>query len=654
LDTRYQTITEFKAYLERRFPCSRTSKDYVCDIQLFAAFCHKPWLEVSMTDIDAFVDQQRQQGLSNATIRRRVASLKVFFDFIAEEQGDLTIPNPVRFKRHAGKKAKTLPRDLTNQQIVDLWSVISSERDRAWFALMLRAGLRVGEVVSLGLEDILSQPEANQPARVRVCGKGQKERVVLLTSDAYEVVQEWLTIRPQSEHLTVFLNQRRKPLTVNGIEWLLNQYGKQANIKVTPHKLRHTFARQLTEGGMPLTSLSKLLGHSQVTTTQIYTAGADPQLAKAYQQAMAELESQDPSDLNPQPDMTPPPPVEPVVEPPQPDWQAWSPDLPDGLRQTTVAFVQHRYPTWKPQRRREWAMNLLVTFRNFWLWQLSHRPISHPTELTLADLQQYQTDQIAADKRNSTIRRCLDDLLALLRRLADHGEPVAPAIFRLSRLPRPQSLPRHLSESDSQTLSAYMRKRLDSDDPLLRLENSCFFILAHSGLRARELVDLVGQDLDLFGKRLWVRQGKGLRDRVVYLSDTTQLALTRYLATTQPSAIQPLLVRPDGKPITYSWLRRHISDLGQTAGGIVVSPHILRHTLATRLLNAGMKITRIQKILGHDNLSTTMIYAHVLDSTVEADYQQAMRQIESKDQPLSQTPQLVTDWPIPQIVEEVV
>jgi site-specific recombinase XerD len=99
-----------------------------------------------------------------------------------------------------------------------------------------------------------------------------------------------------------------------------------------------------------------------------------------------------------------------------------------------------------------------------------------------------------------------------------------------------------------------------------------------------------------------------------------------------------LWLRPDGRPLTSTWLYRCIVALGLAAGQIKVSPHRLRHTLATRLLNTGMDITRIQKLLGHDHLNTTMIYARVLDRTLQTDYQQAMVKIEA---------QLVSNWPIP-------
>lgn len=78
-------------------------------------------------------------------------------------------------------------------------------------------------------------------------------------------------------------------MSANGIEWLLRHYGQGVDLDVTPHQLRHTYARQLLEGGMPLPSLGKLLGHAQLSTTEIYTAGADPSLVEAYQTAMTHL-----------------------------------------------------------------------------------------------------------------------------------------------------------------------------------------------------------------------------------------------------------------------------------------------------------------------------------------------------------------------------
>lgn len=119
-----ESIAQFAQYLIRRFPGRRTAIDYVSDVRQFAAVCSKPWRMVTLQDIDAFVDQQRAAGLSPATVQRRVAALKTFFDFRAEDSGDLRWPNPVRFKRHAGKQPHRLPRDLTDEQLERLAAVV--------------------------------------------------------------------------------------------------------------------------------------------------------------------------------------------------------------------------------------------------------------------------------------------------------------------------------------------------------------------------------------------------------------------------------------------------------------------------------------------------------------------------------------------------
>jgi site-specific recombinase XerD len=658
---RQESIVRFEQSLKRRFPDRRTPIDYVSDIRQFAAHCSKPWREVTVLDIDAFVDQQRAEH-SQATVQRRVAALKSFFDFLAEETGDLSWPNPVRFKRHGGKLPQRLPRDLSDETVERVWQAISAPRDRAWFVLMWRAGLRVGEVVDLKLTDLLSPAGADHPARLRVLGKGRKERMVLLTAEAEAVVLAWLAVRPSSELPQVFLNERGQPLKPNGLLWLLHRYGEQVGVEVTPHQLRHTFARQTVEAGLPLTSLSKLLGHAQVETTQRYSAGADPELSQLYQQTMTHLTAgpaappEPPAPpLNPAPaaptpvEPTPLPPaaLRPLTPPPLPKWEAWASHLPQPLRQVGLAYVQRRLPHWSPLRQRTQALKYLGDFQRFWDWQLARRPLTQPADLHLADLQAYQSQRVSREGVTATtVNRVICYVLTALREQAEAGVPVDAAVFRLRPLPEPQRLPRYLPESDCQRLETFVQARLDSPDPLIRLENACFLVLAQTGLRASECVYLEVGDLDLPGRRLLVRQGKGRKDRVVYLSDLAVLAVTRYLGSTSRPAHAPLWVRPNGRPLRYEWLASHITALGLAAGVVEVSPHRLRHSLATRLLNAGMDLTRIQKLLGHTQLSTTQVYAQLLDATLEADYRRAMTKIEQHSPPLSHQPVAVEDWPV--------
>ena len=640
---------EFEKYLQRRFPERRTPVDYLSDLRQFRSVCQKAWREVDLRDIDQFVDQQRAGGLKSATIRRRVAALKTFFDFLAEESGDLSWPNPVRFKRHAGKAEKRIPRDLHDAEIEQVWQKISASRDRAWFALMVRAGLRVGEVVDLKLSDLLNRPEGEKPARIRVYGKGRKERIVLLSADAYTVLSEWLSERGESPLENVFLNERGQFLSANGIEWLLKGYGRAAGFHLTPHQLRHTYARQLTEAGMPLTSLGKLMGHSQISTTQIYTAGADPKLAQAYHEAMSRVEqvkvsSEQPGDLR-KSELSQPGPIIERAEGPAPDWEAWGRHLPKSIREASLDYVKRRWAAWPAAKRRLRAMNLLIELKNLWNWFLAYRPITAPGQIGLKDLWAYQTDQQAKGLAAGTINRRFDYAIGIIRELAEQDQTVDQSVFRIQYIPRPESLPRHLSAEESQRLENYILGRLDTTDLTLRLENACLLVMLHSGLRVGECIDLRLQDLDLPSKRLIVREGKGQRDRLVYLSENACQALQLYLCSVQRQPGDFIWLQKNGKPLSTESMRHRIARIGAAVGIEHLHPHRLRHTCATRLLNAGMDIVQIQKLLGHENLNTTMIYARVQDATVEADYHRFISEIEKQRIPLSGRPIAANNWP---------
>jgi len=642
-------LLEFEKYLQRRFPGRRTPVDYLSDLRQFRNFCQKAWREIDMHDIDQFVDRQRLDGLKSATIRRRVASLKTFFDFMAEESNDLSWPNPVRFKRHAGRPEKRVPRDLHDDDIEQVWQKISSARDRAWFALMVRAGLRVGEVVDLKLKDILNKPEGEKPAHIRAFGKGRKERTVLLSADAYAVLSEWLSERGESSLEYVFLNERRQQLSANGIEWLLKGYGRKAGFHLTPHQLRHTYARQLTEAGMPITSLGKLMGHSQISTTQIYTAGADPKLAQAYHEAMSRVEEvklplEQSGDLR-KSGLSQPGPIIERAEGPVPDWQAWGNHLPKLIREASLDYIKRRWAAWPAAKRRDRAKNLLVEIKNLWNWFLEYRPITWPGDIGLKDLWAYQTDQQAKGLAAGTINRRFDYVIGIIRELAEQDQPVDQSVFRIRYIPRLESLPKHLSPEESQRLENFILKRLNTANFNLRLENACILVMLHSGLRVGECVDLHLQDLDLPGKRLIIREGKGQRDRLVYLSESACQAIHLYLQAVPRQPGDFIWLQENGQPFSTGSMRHRVVKIGIAVGIEHLYPHRLRHTCATRLLNAGMDIVQIQKLLGHEDLNTTMLYARVHDATVEADYRQFTNKIEKQRVPLSNLPIPADNWP---------
>jgi hypothetical protein len=170
--------------------------------------------------------------------------------------------------------------------------------------------------------------------------------------------------------------------------WLLHRYGDQVGLELTPHQLRHTFARQTVEAGLPLASLGKLLGHAQLETTQRYTAGADPALYQVYQATMTRLTAGPGAASEPpappvSPTPPPPPPalpapaaavaptplppaaLHPLVPPPLPDGETWASHLPQPLRQVGLVYVQRRLPNWSPLRQRMQALKYLGDFQRF-------------------------------------------------------------------------------------------------------------------------------------------------------------------------------------------------------------------------------------------------------------------------------------------------
>ena len=143
-----------------------------------------------------------------------------------------------------------------------------------------------------------------------------------------------------------------------------------------------------------------------------------------------------------------------------------------------------------------------------------------------------------------------------------------------------------------------------------------------------EVEELRLEDLDLAGQRLSVRNGKGLKDRTVYLTDSVLLAMQEYLGMRGEGSGDHVFLSRNA-PLSKDYIRSRLKTIG-TRIGVKVYPHRLRHTCATQLLNAGCRITSIQAFLGHKKLNTTMIYARAYDQTVAEDYFAAMSRVEQR------------------------
>jgi len=628
----------FGRYLQRRYGDRSTPKHYLHDVELFIRLvgCKAPET-VTISDIDQFVDSQMKKHLKPATINRRIASLHTFFEYLASEEPDKPWPNPVNRRRHCVKQGSSLPRDASEVEVATLFDQIDDARDQAMFGLMVGAGLRVGEVVALQCDDIEAPEQPEQAVRLRVLGKGQKERIVWVTPYWYAVLEQWLAQRPEVETGHLFLNQHERPLSVAGVQYRLRQYCERAGIHLSCHPLRHTFARRLAEQRMPTESIGQLLGHAQLTTTQRYTAGADPDLRDVFLETMNVLEEQAPV---PAPSLAALPRTTPPAEKANPQALAQAISrldaLPQWLQEPLTAYLNHRWPRWQAHRAADNVSTLSYQLLQIWRWFVDEQSISAWESLQRSDVEAWLDAREAAGIQVNTRRTQLTSLFGCLRFAEEQGLLVAANIFRIPYPARPQPLPRYLHEDEYRRLVQTVYEQTDGDTPRGALDRAWFLTLAHTGIRTCELLNLRLGDVDFSGQRLFIRGSKNLHERIVFLTPILSAAFAHYL-TLRPQTEHDHLWIDKAEPLTAGRVRYCVQRWGQTAQ-VTVSPHRLRHTLATQLVNQGMPLPSLAKLLGHRSLNTTQHYARLFEQTVKVQFESAFAQIEG----------LVVDWPIPQ------
>jgi site-specific recombinase XerD len=284
-------IERFVNWVRRRNPQARTWKDYGYDLRFFVeAVGDRPPCEITFRDVDQFVSRQSERGFKAATINRRLAAIMALFLFLSDEDDDLVCP--VLFHRHHLREPQRLPRPVQEQDLRQFFAVIENVRDRAMFLLMLRCGLRIGEVAGLRLADLYL--DESYP-RLVVRGKSARERSVYLSPQAERALQAYLAERPCAACDLVFLSYQNKGLSTTSIHNRLLKYREMAGIQITAHRLRHSFATDLVNANAAVTSIQKLMGHRWLETTQIYVMANDKQVCEDYYAACRKLESwQDP------------------------------------------------------------------------------------------------------------------------------------------------------------------------------------------------------------------------------------------------------------------------------------------------------------------------------------------------------------------------
>ena len=237
---------------------------------------HIAWQDVTERTISDYVLYLHGLGYSETTRARKIASTKSLFGFLVDE--GVLEGNPTT-NVSAPKIGRSLPEALTVEEVDRLLAAPSevhtpeAMRDQAMLELLYASGMRVSELLSLELEDV-----SLEAGWVRCFGKGGKERIVPIHSQATEAVRFYMEeVRPgllgAKSTAALFLNRRGNRLTRQGFWLILKGYCRRAGLdgKVTPHTLRHSFATHLLHGGAPLRHVQELLGHASINTTQVYT-----------------------------------------------------------------------------------------------------------------------------------------------------------------------------------------------------------------------------------------------------------------------------------------------------------------------------------------------------------------------------------------------
>jgi integrase/recombinase XerC len=282
-------IERFLHHLEtERRLAANTLKGYRRDLAELQEFCEASriarWQDLDSHGVRRFAAQAHRRGLSGRSIQRRLSAVRSFYNHLLREQ--LVSHNPAN-DVSAPKTQSRLPDTLNVDDISRLLNVTAQDplflRDLAILELMYSSGLRLGELVGLDTGDVDLRERM-----VRVTGKGAKTRVVPVGAKAIAALEAWLQLRPAAPCVTaVFTTRQGRRLSARAVQDRVRRLGLRQGVpgNLHPHTLRHSFASHLLESSGDLRAVQELLGHADISTTQVYTHLDFQHLARVYDKA---------------------------------------------------------------------------------------------------------------------------------------------------------------------------------------------------------------------------------------------------------------------------------------------------------------------------------------------------------------------------------
>lgn len=284
---------DFFHYLQiERGLSENTLKSYRRDLKQYYLYIEKvmqkqSWEDITRSDVIGFLHMLKDDGKSTATIARNTSTIRLFHQFLIREQ---IVSHDPSLHIETPRKDRKLPDILSPNDIDKLLTINETTplaiRNKAMLELLYATGLRVTELITLQVSDLHLTM-----GFVRCLGKGSKERIVPLGHHAIAAIEEYLeSARPKLtknrlDDNVLFVNQHGRPLTRQGFWKVLKTVAQNAGLekRITPHTLRHSFATHLLENGADLRAVQEMLGHSDISTTQIYTHVTRTRLKDMYQ-----------------------------------------------------------------------------------------------------------------------------------------------------------------------------------------------------------------------------------------------------------------------------------------------------------------------------------------------------------------------------------
>ena len=275
-------IQEFTDYIKSKNYSNNTYISYINDLYYFHEYIKKDLIKVNENDIRSYLEYLNTKKEKATSVRRKISSFKTFYKF-------LYLNNYIHKKDYPlvkiayPKMEKKLPKFIYYNDLLDIIKESEKDtdgiRDRLIIEMLYATGVRVSELINIKYEDI----DYNN-RRIRVCGKGNKERIVYYGEYAEDVLKEYMHTHEKNKYGYLFTNSKGDKITDRGIRYIIDNIMKRLSVKVhvTPHVLRHTFATDMLNNGCDIKVVQELLGHSSLKTTEVYTHVTNERLKQVY------------------------------------------------------------------------------------------------------------------------------------------------------------------------------------------------------------------------------------------------------------------------------------------------------------------------------------------------------------------------------------